>query len=63
MRGGRRLAAAATLEDVRSHAAASLARLPESLRNLQEAYDYRVDISPALHELAEQVDQGSIYFE
>ena len=63
MRGGRRLVAAATLEDVRSHAAASLARLPESLRNLQEAHEYRVDISPALHELAEQVDQGSIYFE
>ncbi len=63
MRGGRRLAAAATLEDVRRHAAASLARLPESLRNLQEDHDYRVDISPALHELAEQVDQGSIYFE
>jgi nicotinate phosphoribosyltransferase len=60
MHGGHRLTAAATLEDVRRHAAASLARLPESLHNLQEAHDYRVDISRALHELAEQVDQGSI---
>lgn len=60
MRGGRRLAAAATLEDVRSHAAASLARLPEPLRRLQEPHDYRVEIARALHELAKQVDQGSL---
>jgi nicotinate phosphoribosyltransferase len=59
MRGGKRLAAAATLADIRSHAAASLARLPEPLRQLQESYAYRVEIARALHELAEQVDRGS----
>ena len=55
MRGGRRLAAT-PLEDIRSHAAANLARLPEPLRQLQEPYDYRVEIRRALHELARQVD-------
>ena len=56
MRGGRRLAAAAPLADIRSHAATNLAQLPESLCQLQEPYVYRVEISRALHELAEQVD-------
>ena len=57
MRGGKRLSAAAPLADIRSHAAANLARLPEALRQLQEPYAYRVEIARALHELAEQVDQ------
>jgi|GEM_PF-2306503 len=55
MRGGQRIAAAA-LADTRSHAATNLALLPEPLRRLQEPYDYRVEISAALHRLAEQVD-------
>ncbi len=55
MRGGRRLAAT-PLADIRSHAAASLARLPEPLRQLQEPYEYPVEIASALHELARQVD-------
>jgi nicotinate phosphoribosyltransferase len=59
MRAGRRLAPAPALADIRSHAAANLARLPESLRRLQEPYGYRVDISAALHELAQQVDRDS----
>jgi nicotinate phosphoribosyltransferase len=59
MRGGQRLATAATLADIRSHAAVNLARLPEALRQLQEPYDYRVEIASALRELAEQVDRGS----
>jgi nicotinate phosphoribosyltransferase len=59
MRGGQRLATAATLADIRSHAAVNLARLPEALRELQEPYDYRVEIASALRELAEQVDRGS----
>lgn len=57
MRGGKRLAAATPLADIRSHAAASLARLPEPLRQLKEPFDFRVEISSALHELAQQVDQ------
>ncbi len=57
MRGGRRLAAP-TLADIRSRAAENLARLPEPLRQLQEPYDYPVEIAAALHELARQVDLG-----
>ena len=56
MQGGQRIAAA-SLEESRSHAAASLARLPEPLRRLQEPYAYPVEIAAALHRLAEQIDQ------
>lgn len=59
MRAGKRLAAAAPLADIRSHAAANLARLPEPLRQLKEPYGYRVEISGALHDLAVQVDRAS----
>lgn len=59
MRAGKRLAAAASLADIRSHAAANLALLPEPLRQLKEPYDYRVEIASALHELAQQVDWES----
>jgi nicotinate phosphoribosyltransferase len=60
MRGGKRLAAGATLGDIRSHAAENLARLPEPLRKLQEPYAYEVEISSELYELAAQVDRESI---
>ena len=56
MRGGRRLTQASSLPDIRRHAAANLSRLPEPLRRL-EAYDYPVEIAPALHELAAEVDR------
>ncbi len=56
MCGGKRLAPAATLGEIRNHAATNLARLPEQLRGLQEPCEYRVEISGALHALAEQVD-------
>jgi len=55
MRGGRRLAAAPALPEVRRHAAENLGRLPEPLRRLEE-FDYPVEIAPALHELAAQID-------
>ncbi len=55
MRGGRRLIAT-TLADIRNRAAANLACLPESLRQLQEPSDYPVEIASALHELAQEVD-------
>ncbi|MCL5059606.1 MAG: nicotinate phosphoribosyltransferase [Candidatus Thermoplasmatota archaeon] len=58
MREGRRLAQAPSLPDVRRHAAANLARLPEPLRRLEE-FEYRVEISPVLHTLAAQVDRHS----
>jgi nicotinate phosphoribosyltransferase len=55
MRKGRRLSTA-PLSDIRSHAAANLAQLPEPLRRLQEPYEYPVEIAGALQELAQQVD-------
>ncbi len=58
MRGGKRLAAAPALHDIRGHAAESLARLPHPLRRLEE-FDYPVEIAPALHALADQVDRSS----
>jgi nicotinate phosphoribosyltransferase len=60
MRGGRRLAAAPALPDVRHNAAENMARLPEPLRRLQESFGYRVEIAPALHELAAQIDHGAL---
>jgi nicotinate phosphoribosyltransferase len=59
MRGGRRLAPPPSLADVRRHAARNLARLPEPLRRL-EAFDYRVEIAPALHDLAAEVDRSTL---
>jgi nicotinate phosphoribosyltransferase len=58
MRGGRRLAPAPLLKELRLHAADNLTRLPESLRRLQ-AGDYRVEIAPALRELAAKIDHDS----
>ncbi|MDA8128707.1 MAG: nicotinate phosphoribosyltransferase [Betaproteobacteria bacterium] len=62
MRGGRRLAQRPALTDIRSHAAASLAGLPEPLRRL-EAFDYPVQLAPALHELAAEVDRRTFSFQ
>ena len=57
MRDGKRIATA-TLEDARNHAAENLARLPEFLRRIHEpGRAYPVEIAPALHKLAEQVDR------
>jgi len=56
MRDGRRVAPAPSLAEVRRHAAENLARLPEPLRCL-EAFEYPVEIAPALHELAAEVDR------
>ncbi len=57
MRGGHRLETVPTLRAIRAHAAADLARLPEPLCHLTEDFEYRVDIAPALHELAAEVDR------
>jgi len=58
MQKGRRLAPSPSLPAVRKHAAENLTRLPATLRRLEE-FDYRVNISPALHELAAQVDRNA----
>ncbi|UCE30550.1 MAG: nicotinate phosphoribosyltransferase [Burkholderiales bacterium] len=57
MRGGRRLAPAPTLDQVRAHTAAQLERLPAAIRGLDAAAPYPVDVAPALHALAEAVDR------
>ncbi len=59
MKNGRRLAGAPGMAAVRRHATANLARLPEPLRRLEE-FDYRVEISPALRELAAEVDRSAL---
>jgi nicotinate phosphoribosyltransferase len=56
MRGGKRLAPAPTLTQIREHAARSLARLPEPLRRLMPNVDYSVQISYALKLLAKEAD-------
>jgi len=58
MRGGERLVPAVKLTDIRSHAAVNLQQLPEAQRQLQEPSEYVVEISSALQQLAERVDQG-----
>jgi len=59
MQGGRLLAPPPALTEVRRHAAENLARLPEPLRRL-DAFDYRVEIAPALHRLAAEVDRSPL---
>jgi nicotinate phosphoribosyltransferase len=57
MKDGRRLAPLPTLADIRARAARELARLPEPLRRLDPTASYRVQISPALKRLADEVDR------
>ena len=59
MRGGVRVAPLPDLAAVRRHAADNLAQLPEPLRHL-EAFEYPVEIAPALHELVAQVDSSTL---
>lgn len=56
MNNGRRLAPPPDLADLRRRTEAQLAQLPESLRAIGTAAGYEVQISPALHALAEAVD-------
>ncbi|MGZ3273900.1 MAG: nicotinate phosphoribosyltransferase [Caulobacteraceae bacterium] len=55
MIGGRRLAGP-SLAEARAHAAASLARLPVRLRDLEQAAPYPIEIGEDLLRLTEQVD-------
>jgi nicotinate phosphoribosyltransferase len=57
MRSGKRVAPALGTQSLRENAARNLAALPQPLRGLGETVEpYRVEISPALRELAAQVD-------
>lgn len=57
MRDGRRLAPSLPLAQLRQCAAAELARLPESLRRLEESAPFEVRISQSLQDLARSVDR------
>ncbi len=59
MRGGKRVAPAPTLAQIRAHAAGELAKLPEPLRRL-EPFDYPVTIAGALHALAAEADRHNL---
>lgn len=56
MKEGRRLAISPDLRDMRRHAGAQLAQLPESLRALETGPSYDVRISQDLQSLAQTVD-------
>ena len=56
MEAGKRLAASPVIEEIRTHAARELQRLPEQLRRLSSRPAYPVTIAQSLHELAEETD-------
>jgi nicotinate phosphoribosyltransferase len=56
MQGGKRLAAALTLAQIRERAAAELARLPEPLRRLEPGAAYTVTVAERLVALAKEAD-------
>ncbi|MCW5691301.1 MAG: nicotinate phosphoribosyltransferase [Pseudolabrys sp.] len=56
MRGGKRLAPAPTLGQIRERAARDLARLPEPLRQLQPGTEYPVKVADSLVALAKEAD-------
>jgi nicotinate phosphoribosyltransferase len=60
MRSGRRVGPLPSLAQARAHALASLASLPEELRSLDPAGPFPVRISPALRELAREVDEHEL---
>ncbi|MBU6434071.1 MAG: nicotinate phosphoribosyltransferase [Nitrospirae bacterium] len=57
MAGGRRLAPAQRLTELRQRAATQLAILPDSLRSLEGGHPYDVRISQPLQDLAQAVDE------
>ena len=56
MSGGKRMAPAPTLAQIRDRAARNLDQLPDHLRQLEPGPAYAVEISEALRALADQVD-------
>jgi nicotinate phosphoribosyltransferase len=57
MRGGRRIDPQPALDDTRAYASRELSRLPESLRRLEPAGAYPVQVADALVRLAAEVDR------
>jgi nicotinate phosphoribosyltransferase len=56
MRGGKRIAPAPTLDQIRERATADLARLAGPLARLEQGFDYPVNVADALAALAKQID-------
>jgi nicotinate phosphoribosyltransferase len=56
MRGGKRIGAAPTLDQIRDRAVHDLARLPLAMVQLQQGASYPVEVAEALHALAAQAD-------
>ena len=61
MLDGRRIAPPVTLNDSRAHAARELNRLPEALKELERGPDYPVQVSHAVRQLAQQVDERQVH--
>jgi nicotinate phosphoribosyltransferase len=59
LRAGAPVAPLPSLSEIRAHARAQLAALPEALRGLLPVAPYPVTIAPALEALARRVDEGS----
>ncbi|MEJ2436007.1 MAG: hypothetical protein P8Y53_23770, partial [Pseudolabrys sp.] len=59
MRGGKRLAPAPTLAEIRERAAAELKRLPEPLARLEPGATYPVTVSDALKSLAAEANRNT----
>jgi nicotinate phosphoribosyltransferase len=57
MAGGRRVAPAPTLDEIRSHAAREVDTLPDSLRRLEKAAAYPVAIGERLRQLSAETDR------
>jgi nicotinate phosphoribosyltransferase len=60
MRGGKRIARAPRLDDIRARAARELARLPEPLRRLEHGTTYPVKVADALVTLAKEADRYTV---
>jgi nicotinate phosphoribosyltransferase len=59
MRKGKRLEPPESLGDIRRRCADQLARLPDALRNLARAAPYPVEVSKALRELRDRLDESA----
>jgi nicotinate phosphoribosyltransferase len=57
MRGGKRVAPAPSLADIRTRAARDLARLPEKLARMEPGVEYPVHVADALVALAREADR------
>ena len=62
MRAGRKIAPPVSLRALRARALRELNRLPEALKPLERGAEYPVRISPAIQQLAREVDERQFHF-